>query len=775
MRILVCLAILLAITVPCSAGHSQQLNSSVLPQSPAPFSLKSSSTKFIDTVPKLNLEGMPDDEGEFMCLPLSERGYYGILENKIVEMPEKKRTQLLKVTGNILYDVNYRSRIDTPYAEKDIYQHTLQTRLDFIYKEKYPFRLYLTSHFGNSSLLRKYTDFNFQYTRTDFTRLLKKQLIQYAENMVASKFKELDSLKRAIEAKKALISSLSYSIQKPNVTQQLVEERERNLLGNRVKNLESIPARDSSVNRTISGISEIEGKLDSVKIKAYSFRDSIERKRQVLDTLLSELVKLEQAYEKVKSIQQLNLDKVRNEIEGAVDINSLNKKIGELKVPDTLLPKGYKTLSAIQNFNIGRSWVDYSELTVKNVSITGLQVEYNPHYYYAFVAGKVDYRFRDYIVPNRLRSNQYVALVRFGKGMRNGNHLIFTYYTGKRQLFSSSMFPQTSGSAPTYNLAGLSIEGLYKIGDHISLTVEAAKSSTPYYSPDSLQKRNWMTSVANFKDRKNEAYSAILQSYFPKTQTRFSGNIRYLGANFQSYSTFTTGASQLRWIARVEQPFFKRKLTIISSVQQNDYDNPFVAAAYKSSSILESFQANLRIKKWPFLSVGYYPSYQLTKMNGDKLSETRYYSLIANSGYNYHVQDVQLSTYLTFSQFFNSANDSGFVYFNSKNFLFSQGASVNRFSTQVNASVSVNMGYDIYTLDHSDQLALTKAVSIGAGVKVIKHSLVSQMQWGYSGNISVRIPKFGDIQVMMDKGFIPSFDQKLVENKYGRVTYYKTF
>ena len=45
---------------------------------------------------------------------------------------EKKRASLLQVTGNILYDVNYRSRIDTPYKENNIYQHTIQTRLDFL-------------------------------------------------------------------------------------------------------------------------------------------------------------------------------------------------------------------------------------------------------------------------------------------------------------------------------------------------------------------------------------------------------------------------------------------------------------------------------------------------------------------------------------------------------------------------------------------------------------------------------------------------------------------
>jgi hypothetical protein len=284
-----------------------------------------------------------------------------------------------------------------------------------------------------------------------------------------------------------------------------------------------------------------------------------------------------------------------------------------------------------------------------------------------------------------------------------------------------------------------------------------------------------MNSVTRFNDRSNEAYSVTLHSYFPKTKTRFSGNLRYMGANFQSFSTFTTGSSQLRWLARTEQPFFKDKLRVIASVQQNDYYNPFVATTYKSSSILESLQASLRIKKWPFVSVGYFPSYQLIKISDDKFSETRYYTLMANSGYNYRVHSLQMSTYFIFSKFYNASNDSGFVYFNSKNFLLSQGAMIGNFSIQLNGSVSVNTGYNIYTFENTGQLAITKLISVGGGLKLIKHSLFNSLQLGYSGNIILKIPRLGDIQATMDRGFIPSFNQKLVENKYGRITYFKTF
>jgi hypothetical protein len=669
---------------------------------------------------------------------------------KTVSTP--KREPLLKVKGNILYDVNYRSRIDTPYAENNVYQHTLQTRLDLLYKNQYPFKIYITTRFSNSSLFRDYTDLNFQFNPSDFKRIVKQRLLDAVQSYLATKTNKLDSLKRLIEANKIAVASLSQSLRKPDLTQKIVEAKEKKLLNKQTE--QSLP--DASVNIN-------------------SYKDSIEIQKKKLDSLIVELERIETLYKKLKSAGQLNLTELKKQIEGAKDVNVLTEKLRQLNIPDTVLPKGYKTLYSLQSLNIGRSVADYSELSVKNISITGLQTEYNPHYYYAVAIGKVDYRFRDYIIPDHFRSNQFIALARFGKGTRNGNHIFFTYYTGRRQFFNSSIALQPDGRIPEYNLAGMTIEGFCKINRNILVVGEIAKSTLPYYSLDSLQRKNWMNSVTKFNERSNEAYSVRLLSYFPKTLTRFSGNLHYTGANFQSFSTFTTGASQLRWVTKLEQPIFKKQLTIVSSLQKNDYNNPFVSTSYKSSSLLASFQANFRIKKWPVISLGYYPSYQLTKTGDNHYSESRYYTMTASAGYYYKIKEAQLSSYLVYSRFYNEADDSGFVYYNSKNLLLSQSVVFNRFSLMMNASLSTGTDYNIYTIENKGQFTISKFITAGGGMKMIKYSLLPVVQWGYSGSLTLKIPKLGDIQLMMDKGFIPGINRQLVENKMGRLTYYKTF
>jgi hypothetical protein len=704
---------------------------------------------------------------------------------------ETKYPLLLKVTGNILYDVNYRSRVDTPYAENDIYQHTLQTRLNFTYKDQYPFRVYLTTRFSNSNLFRKYTDLDFHYHQPDFARLLKKRLIDAVANYLVSKTTSLDSLRKQIELQKNAIASLNKSVLNRDITQKTVEARERLFYGNRshgpvinrgidagdIKKYFSTCARykfpDASLKTNNKAPAE---DSDSMMLQRYyAYRDSFESKQRIRDSMGQRLEQLENLYHEGQSIVETEHAEWKKSVEEAKDTKALEQLLHKFNMPDTVLPKGYRTLFALQSVSIGRSVANYSELSVKNISITGLQVEYNPGYYYAVAAGKVDYRFRDYLVPNQVRPNQYLGLVRFGKGMKNGNHVIFSYYTGKRQLFNAAVSSQAVTVVPGYHLAGFTIEGWYKVNRNISLTAEIAKSTAPYYSLDSIQRKNWMGSVTRFSDRSNEAYSVKMYAYFPQTQTRFTGSAQYIGANFQSFSTFTTGTAQTKWMARLEQPFFKKQLNVVSSLQQNDYTNPFVATAYKSAALLASIQATLRIKKWPVLSAGYYPSYQLTKINDNSYSESRYYTMVGNASYYYHIESVQLTTYAVYSRFYNQAADSGFVYFNSQNLLLSQNITAGRLSIMLNWSESLNTDYSIYTIENNNQVEINRIISVGAGIKMVRQTLLYHLQWGYSGNLSLRIPKFGDIQLTMDKGYMPGLNRQLVDSKFGRLTYYKTF
>jgi hypothetical protein len=692
-----------------------------------------------------------------------------------------KRKPLIKMSGNILYDVNYRSKIDTPYAANNVYQHTAQTRIDILYKDKYPLKLYITSRFGNTSLFRNYSDFNLRFNPSDFKRIAKEQMMIAARQWIAKYAQNVDSVAGLIEAKKTAIALLRLSLQKPDIRQQTVEEREKTFY-NPKKQYGINDIKDTALdaaNHFLSNAFSDKGLADSLKNKMSSiadkygdYKDSLDKKKQRLDSLERELQQLVARYKKIKSLREENLSALENEKDPA----KLADILYQLRLPDTILPKGYKMLSGIESLGIGRAVADYSELSVKNISITGVQAAYNTKYYYAVAAGRVDYRFRDYIVPNHTKSNQWLALVRFGRCTKNGNHIFLTYYTGKRQFYNASaVTAQDSTAIPGYRLAGITIEGVYKINKNISLSAEIAKSTLPYYSLDSTAQKQWMNAITKLSSRSNEAYSGQINAFFPKTFTRFNGYIAYLGADFQSFSTFTTGAAQTKWMAKLEQPFFKNRFTVISSVQKNNYSNPFVATSYKSASLLTSVQANLHIKKYPVVSLGYFPAYQLTKTGNEDYSESRYYTLTGSIGHTYKLGALQLSSYGVYSRFYNEAVDSGFVYYNSKNLLLSQNIHINRYSILLNGSLSTSAEYTLRMLEGACQVYINKILSVGAGLKMNDYSLLTGILWGYSGTLTLNIPKIGDIQLMTDKGFIPSINKQLADNKTARLIFYKTF
>lgn len=688
----------------------------------------------------------------------------------------------LKISGNILYDMNYRSRIDTPYSDREVYQHTIQTRIDILYRDQYPLKLYTTKRFSNSPLFRSYTDMNLQFNAQDFVQAIKHRAIQSVEQAILKNGTLLDSLKLDMLEKKDRIRRHKRAMDMGSLDDQILGEKER-LYYQHKKAADmhvdldpgvQLPSIDAPKRARFSNQQERPIVLSDSSRLMELLQETAKRKED-LDALVQDYHRIETRYKSLLLEQQTQIQTVQDQLRNSSKIDSLGSSIKQNNLPDSLLPKHYKLLASIRNLSIGRSIADYSELTVRNISITGLQLEINSRYYYAVAVGKVDYRFRDYIVPNRLKSNQYLALVRMGKGSHNGNHVFVSYYTGRRQLFNSMVGTPPNNERPFYNLAGLSIEGYWKINRYVSAVGEIAKSTVPFYGRDSLSKSSWMNTLTNFSSRQNEAYSFRINGFLPTTQTRLTGSVRYFGSHFQSFSSFTTGSAQLRWMMKMEQPFFKRKLTILSSIQQNEFNNPFVTAQYKSSALIGSFQANLRIKKWPVISVGYYPSYQLLKTDNDQFAESRYYTLSGSVGYHYHWSGKQLSTFLVYSQFYNTSSDSGFIYYNSRNLLFTQAIQFNRLNYTLQLASNTGSENRIYSIENLAQYTIGNRLSAGGGVKSIKQAGLSSMYWGYSGNLSFQVPKIGELQVSFDKGYLPGLVRNLVENNIGRVTYYKIF
>ncbi|WP_076381352.1 hypothetical protein [Filimonas lacunae] len=693
------------------------------------------------------------------------------------------------VHGNILYNVDYRSYIDTPYAEKDVYYHTIQTCLDVVYKNRYPMRVYLTNRFSNSAFTRQFSDISMQFNTADF----KNRIVQ-AANLYINSHAPKDSLaywQQLLDGKRNQAGQLQAWVNDPATMQQLIEAKEKALYpGNgHQKTLDSSALNWNELSGQLNnkphmpGAKEVPAYLqgfwrarrnagtDTVPSHDSSFTVKYEAQKKRADSLQQELAVWEGKYRKYKT-RLARLQQQRGKLDMAGSTNDLEVELKSNNVPDTTLPAHYKTLLAIKSFGIGRTLVDYSELSAKNVSINGIQVEYNPSYYVAIAAGGIDYRFRDFIVKNATAPGQFLTMVRVGKGIKNNNTIILTWYTGKKQVYNGS--GATNVTQPDYHLMGFTLEGNYRVNTNTTITAEVAKSSMPYYNRPGNDK-SLLSGTLRFNEHSNEAYAVKAQSLIKATDTRLAGFYKHYGANFQSFSLISTGVQQRAWMLKADQPFFRKKLTVSASLKENDYNNPSVNVAYSSNVVFKSLQATVRVPHWPVLMVGYYPSAQLTKLSNDEYTETMFYSLVANMNYYYQVHDIGMNSSAMYTRFYNKQTDSAFLYANTTNYMFSQSFFLRRLTGQSTVSVALSSDYHLYTAGNEAQYTLLQWLSAGAGITYNYQTGYNIEQVGYKGTAIIKIPKLGEIQLTMEKGFIPGANRQLVENRTGRFSFFKIF
>jgi hypothetical protein len=370
--------------------------------------------------------------------------------------------------------------------------------------------------------------------------------------------------------------------------------------------------------------------------------------------------------------------------------------------------------------------------------------------------------------------------LRYGRGLKDGNNIIFTWFGGRRQLYNAGTVDTSSlggiqTQTPSSGLMGFTLEGTYRLTKNIMLTAEVAKSSYPVYARDSSGKTSLPSQMLEMSNRHNEAYSLKADGFFPKTQTTVRGTLKRLGANFQSFSTFTDGSAQTAWSVNLQQLFFKRQLTLALGANTNDFSNPFIGSQYKSTTVFKSVQATWRRNRWPVISVGYFPSSQITKLGDGQYQENLFYTLTGNVTHSYRVNNLMMNSALVYTQFYNRSTDSGFVYFNTKNLLLSHTVFWQQFTLQGNASGAFNQDYKLYTLEGKALYNINKYLMIGGGLKYNRQTVFNIEQLGYSAETMVQIPKIGQIQFSAEKGFIPGMNKQLVPNNTGRATYFKTF
>lgn len=698
----------------------------------------------------------------------------------LVQTQPSQRPKFLTVHGNIYYDFFYRSAIDTPISQQNFQQHTERIYLDILVKEKFPFKVSLMARQSNSPYFRNFFDPNFQFDRYTYTRNLKQRLLTQVNAQLPQK-PDLKMNEAALNELMSRYAAIKGWLESPSTAQKIIEEREKKYNDRYAKDLSTKSVESSAFTRLDSlQTSKTEhkdsilakgdvliGVLDSTK-DSYARRYSLEKDR--LDSLAGEIRRLQKRVDSTRNNIQKDLLTARQKIYKATSDAELKKIASENGLSLDQPGKFERQLAAIKNFSIGRSFVNYTELTAQNITITGINVEYGSSVFYAAIAaGKIDYRFRDFYNRKARPNNQYLVMGRLGVGNTDRMALIFSLFQGRK---NNSAFSLSDSIRSYVNILGYSIEALYKRNANTSISFEFAKSTKPVSG--NLQTGKQTSALWHYSDKSNMGLNIKAQTIIPETNTRLSGFYRKTGENFQSFSLFTYNTDQTAWLLRADQSFLKNRVTLAAMLRRNDFSNPFADKTYKTSTVFKSILLSVRFPKYPAVSVGYYPGTQLYLVNKERIRESAYYILNGSVVYSYLVKGISMNSSFVFNLYTNEATDSGFVPYRGTNYYAMHSVYLQKLQLQGAFSFARLSALQYYTLETAADYSIRQWLKLGAGAKYNKVYSGADY-WGGRLQMAVQLKQFGMVQLQYEKSYLPTMKQTLYPAEIGRVSYYKSF
>lgn len=682
--------------------------------------------------------------------------------NKTMAIPKPK---FISIQGNVLYAYDYRSYIDTPLALKNLHQHYVQSNLKVVLANKYPFDVVFRTRQSTHPYFRNYTDVNLYFNGEDFRRIMKQKALNYVDQFYGKE--ELLTIKNNLTEKSKELTDLDQWLNESRRQSKYFEYKDMlqsGILEQGSAFADSLQGPssntvDSLKDKLNSGIDYNIPAIDLNKPNMQEFVKEYEDKLRKRTKLEEEVNNARQLFEKNKHKVDSEIKEIKNKINATNsydEIQSVAKKYG-IKTDSS--KQRMKFISSLQSVGIGRSFVDYSELTVKNVSLTGFHAEYKRRNYFAVAAGTVDYMFRDFFAGPKQRP-QYINLLRYGKIFSEGNHLILSAYRGRKNLF---LFADSANRF--LDVFGVSLESKLSINRDNYVTGEIAKSSTG-------NNRSGKSSF-DFSDRSSLALFLNLHASIKKTQTKIRATYRYQGGNFQSFTLYYTNNNFTSWSILADQYVWKKRLQIQAGLRKNEFTSMFLPIPYKSNVIFKSVQATLRIRKLPIVMVAYMPSSQLSVID-NQISENRFYTFLTSASHVYRIGNLNGISLLMFSRYYNDPSDSGFVYYNAKSLHASQSFIAGKFTSNSSYSASIGDHNDLYTYDQGFAYNGNN-FSFGAGMKYndLNHTL-TRMGYYTNGNVSMNRLKI-DINASFEHGFLPGLNQRLINSDFGRITFIKHF
>jgi hypothetical protein len=266
----------------------------------------------------------------------------------------------------------------------------------------------------------------------------------------------------------------------------------------------------------------------------------------------------------------------------------------------------------------------------------------------------------------------------------------------------------------------------------------------------------------------------MVNSNWPRLNTRFNGYYRKTGVYFQSFNLLPVNTNQEAYNVKLQTQFWEKRIQIEAGLRKNDFSNPLINPGFNSLMVFKSVQASIRIPKYPFVMLGYFPSSQLTVLPNNLIVENQYNTLNATVSYTYKTGESNMTSNVLYLRFFNNSNDTGFVYYNATTLSAHQIIFLKRLQFQTGITSSSQRLLKVVTLEQSVTYNLKEWITATGGIKYNKAN-ITEIQWGATAGISIMIRNMGMIQMSYDKSFLPGISRDLIPFETGKLSLVRSF
>lgn len=646
--------------------------------------------------------------------------------------------------GSVNYQFTYQSSLDTPFKENNVFQHNALLQLNGTLAGVLPLQARIWTRQTNSSYYRDITDFQVSYDRTGWqsqVRAMAQKKLGLAEQEAA-----VTAFTHCIETEIAQLALLEKNFSAGEWRQRLVEAYE--IL--RVPGITYDLTLPDSINKKRE---QVQQQNAAVFIEWYEKFAGM----------------YSQASARIDSLRQLgkNYAARLNLVKGMMEKPDWQQLLADRLREDSLpglahLPRWVLLLSGLRNISIGRTAVNSSELTAKNITANGFSFEYDRKIYLAATVGGIDYRFRDLAISGNKRNFNPFYLLRVGIGGRNTDHLILSGYSGRKN------WPVAGDQRFSVRISGVSLEAKKMLGRNWWLVGEVAQSAAPNYRTDPLNDQTKL----GFNGQANHAFAFSVGGFSPRLQYRIEAGYRKSGQNFQSFSNWQMNTALTNWSVKWDQSFWKKRIRLQLALRTSQWENSYLPQAYSTSSIIKSGMLVFQQRKLPAVSIGYIPVSQLARL-GTSVMETRYQMISGNIWHSYRLGSAGLSSSISFLRSFDG-RDPLLQYQNSRNLQLSQSVYFRLFTSSLSVSFIQNPLYKYDVWDHRIQVPLfNHKTIIGFGTKVYHYNLHEE-KLGLSLNGAFSIFKTDQLSFFFEKAYLPGLEGALTPADMGHVQFTKS-